>query len=238
MASVFLFEPIIEFFFPFFKETRPLPENQLFNKGHYPMKNAAAGCCGFFICLFLTSSSFSQDAIRPWEKYGLSQGEWKMVQDNKISLDKVRTILSAGISIGEYCQKPWKRLALTEGEWIEKRRAGLTSYDIELEAKSNRRRWRTDADAAAPSGYASFSSGGNQLVSFILPGFQQLRLKQTTRGRIMAGLAFASLAGCLAGVVIENRFEARPLYFVLAPDMLWSFIDFKITLGRLKKEPR
>lgn len=186
-----------------------------------------------FLCLAF-ASSFGQSDVRPWEKYGLSQSEWKLVQDNNISMDKVQTLLSAGISIGEYCKKPWKGLGLTEGEWIEKRRAGLTAYDIELEAKS-KHRFKTDSTTSAPSGYSSFSSGKNQFISFIIPGFQQLRLKQKTRGTIMMGLAVTALATCFAGAVVEDRFEARPLYFVLAPDMLWSFIDFKITLGRTNK---
>jgi hypothetical protein len=193
---------------------------------------------GVLLCLCLVFAVSGQSEVRPWEKYGLSQSEWKLIQENKLSRDKVQTILSAGISIGEYCTKPWKNFGLTEGEWIEKRRAGLTSYDIELEAKSSRRHMKIDTGAYASTGFSSYSSGKNQLVSLVLPGFQQLRLKQMTRGRIMAGLAFAALAGCLAGFAVENSFEARPLYFVLAPDMLWSFIDFKITLGTMKREKR
>jgi hypothetical protein len=193
----------------------------------------SAGIAGvlMFLCLAFASSGQGGET-RPWEKYGLSQSEWKLIQENKISRDKAQTILSAGISIGEYCKKPWKAIGLTEGEWIERRRAGLTSYDIELEAKAGRR-WKADTTTAAPSGYASYSSGGNQLISFVIPGFQQLRLKQTTRGRIMIGLAVGSLAACFAGAVVDDRFEGRPLYFVLAPDMLWSFIDFKISIGKI-----
>jgi hypothetical protein len=190
------------------------------------------------ICLSLAFASFGQDNLKPWEKYGLSQSEWKVIQDNKISFDKVKVLLSAGISVVEYSKKPWKGLGLTEGEWIEKRRAGLTAYDIELEVKSNRRHLNVESKNVASSEFSSFSSDKNQLISFILPGFQQLRLKEISRGRIMAGLAIASLVGCFAGSVVEDRFEARPLYIVLAPDMLWSFIDFKITLGKMSKGPR
>ena len=196
-----------------------------------------AGIAGVLLFLCLAFASFGQSDTRPWEKYGLSQSEWKLIQDNKISRDKAQTILSAGISIGEYCKKPWKAIGLTEGEWIEKRRAGLTSYDIALEVKSSRR-WKADTTTAAPSGYASYSSGSNQLISLVIPGFQQLRLKQTTRGRIMIGLAVGSLAACFAGAVIDNRFEARPLYFVLAPDMLWSFVDFKISIGKMNNKKK
>jgi hypothetical protein len=198
------------------------------------MKHGAAVL--LFLCLAFSSSG--QNEMRPWEKYGLSQSEWKLVQENDISMDKVRTLLSAGIAIGEYCLKPWKRIALTEGEWIEKRRAGLTTYDIELEAQSNRRRFKADTNAAAPSGYSLLSSGKNQLISFVFPGFQQLRLKQPVRGTIMAGLAIASLAVCAAEAMTQDEFTGMSLYCVLAPDMLWSFIDFKISLGKIRKVGR
>jgi hypothetical protein len=197
----------------------------------------SAGIDGFLVFLCLAFASFGQDEVRPWEKYGLSQNEWKLVQENHISRDKVQTLLSAGVAVGEYCKKPWKELGLTEGEWIEKRRAGLTSYDIELETKAGRR-WKADSAAPAPSGYSSFSSVSNQPTALFVPGLQQIRLKQTTRGRIMMGLAVVSIGACFAAVVVEDRFEPRPLYFGLAPDMLWSFIDFKISIGKMNRRKK
>ncbi|MBN2189034.1 MAG: hypothetical protein JW699_06240 [Chitinispirillaceae bacterium] len=187
------------------------------------------------VLLCLAFSSYGQQEMRPWEKYGLSQSEWKLVQENDISMDKVRTLLSAGIAISEYCQQPWKRIGLTEGEWIEKRRAGLTTYDIELEAQSNRRRrFNADTNTAATSGYALLSSGKNQLISLLFPGFQQLRLKQPVRSTIMAGLAIAALAVCAGEAMTQDEFTGMSLYCILAPDMLWSFIDFKISLGKMR----
>jgi hypothetical protein len=188
-------------------------------------------------CLCLVFAVFGQDDLKPWEKYGLSQSEWKTIQDNKISLDKVQVLLSAGIPIGEYSKKPWKELGLTENEWIKKRRAGLSSYDIELEAKLHRPSWKVDPNSVSPE-FFPFPSGKNRLLSFVLPGYQQLHLKKMSRGSIMVGLAIASFVGCFAGTLIENRLEVRPLYIVLAPDMLWSFIDFTITIGNTTKKPR
>jgi hypothetical protein len=201
------------------------------------VKNNLSFVAGLLLCCGLAIMSFGQDNIKPWEKYGLSQSEWKIIQDNKISLDKVPLLLSTGISIGEYIKKPWKELGLTEGEWIEKRRAGLSSYDIELEMKS-RHHWKGETKDEPSLEFSSFSSNKNQLASFVLPGFQQLRLKESSRGTIMAGIAIASLAGCFIGTVLEENFETRPLYMVLLPDMLWSFVDFKITLGKMSKEKK
>ena len=190
---------------------------------------------GFLLFLCLPFASFCQNELKPWEKYGLSQTEWKMIQDNTISLDKVQELLQTGVSIGEYIQKPWEKLFLSEGEWIEKRRSGLTTYDIELEMKSNNRLPNKDGDSTASSKSSYFSSTTNQLISFALPGVQQLRLKERSRGTIMLGFAVASLAGCVIGSIVQDDFEARPLYCVLLPDMFWSFIDFKITIGRIHK---
>ncbi len=199
------------------------------------MRNDKIVSIGFLIFICLAFNSFSQDEQKPWEKYGLSQTEWKMIQDNKISLDKVQALLSTGISIGEYIKKPWMELGLTESEWIKKRRAGLTTYDIELEMKTNHPGGKDVAKNNSSPEINAISSNKNQLMSFVLPGYQQLRLKEMSRGRIMAGLGIASLAGCIIGSAIKRDFEARPLYFVLVPDMFWSFIDFKITLGGINK---
>jgi hypothetical protein len=202
---------------------------------HTIMKNINPVAAGFFLCLCISFTSFSQNDLKPWEKYGLSQTEWKMIQDNKISLDKVQELLQTGISIGEYVQEPWKKVSMTEGDWIEKRRSGFTTYDIELEKKTNNRFSNKDGDSTASSEASSFSSPKNQLISFVLPGAQQLRFKETSKGMIMVGLAIASLAGCIIGSIAQDNFEARPLYCVLLPDMFWSFIDFRITIGRRHK---
>jgi hypothetical protein len=95
------------------------------------MNKIVVAAAGILLCFVV--ASFGQDDLKPWEKYGLSQTEWKMVQDNKIPTSKVEELLGAGISVGEYIKKPWKDLGLTEGDWIEKHRNGLSSYDIELE---------------------------------------------------------------------------------------------------------
>jgi hypothetical protein len=97
---------------------------------------------GILMCFFV--ASFGQDNLKPWEKYGLSQTEWKMVQVNKIPTSKVEELLGAGISVGEYVKKPWEELGLTEGDWIEKHRNGLSSYDIELEMKATGRTVKSD----------------------------------------------------------------------------------------------
>jgi hypothetical protein len=93
----------------------------------------------------------AQEAQKPWEQYGLSKTEWKMIQDNKISLDKVEELLKSGISISEYIDKPWVKFHLSEGAYINKRRSGLSAYDIEIERTSDRGTWKNDNKAALQS---------------------------------------------------------------------------------------
>ena len=52
--------------------------------------------------------SSSQDDLRPWERLGLSQTEWKQVKENDVPISKVEKLLKYGIGIGEYLEKPGK----------------------------------------------------------------------------------------------------------------------------------
>ena len=186
-----------------------------------------------FSCLCCAAGAWgADDELKPWEKLGISQTEWKMIGDNHISEKKVNEILAAGIGVGEYVGKPWKSLGLTEREWINKRRSGLTSYDIELEAKPSRQDWKADSKSTLKTELSTVSSNKDLFVSFAIPGLQQSRLKERWRGDIMGGLAIMSLAGCLVGSVAEGRFEVIPLC-ILVPDMFWSFFDFKITRAKM-----
>jgi hypothetical protein len=110
------------------------------------MKRSALAESALVISLLCAVCAWSgDDDLKPWEKLGISQTEWIMIRDNRISEDKVQVLLRSGIGIGEYVAKPWKELGLTERAWIAKRRSGLTNYDIELEAKENSTTWKTDS---------------------------------------------------------------------------------------------
>jgi hypothetical protein len=94
----------------------------------------------FFSCLLYAAFAWSgsDDELKPWEKLGVSQTEWKMIVDNHISEAKVHELLAGGIGIGEYVAKPWKKIGLSEKKWIKKRRSGLSEYDVELEANPSK----------------------------------------------------------------------------------------------------
>jgi hypothetical protein len=169
-----------------------------------------------------------QDENKPWEKLGLSQTEWKMITDNNMSMSKVEQLLKVGISIGEYFQKPWEPLNMSEDQWIKKRRSGLTSYDIELEAQANNKNWKKEMRSDAGKDVHQLSESGEMFTSLCLPGYYQWHTDQKVKGSVMVSLVAGSLIWCTVGTISEKRFEVLPIVVVLVPDMVWSFIDYKI----------
>lgn len=183
------------------------------------------------ILISFVSIAFSQDADKPWEKLGLSQIEWQMIIDNKIPDSKVQELLKTGIGIGEYVDKTWIKLNLTEEQWIAKRRSGLTNYDIELQNNtvSNKGALKAEMKSDFSSGGSGLSENRDAAFSLVLPGFEQLKNGKKVRGTIMAALAGGAITWCVTGSIINKRFEAIPLFGILVPDMVWSFIDFKVS---------
>jgi hypothetical protein len=181
------------------------------------------------ICICFFIASFAQDDIKPWEKYGLSQTEWKVIQENGIPRSKVEQILKSGISVTEYVEKPWVKFNLSEKTYIDKRRSGLSAYDIELERTSDRSGWKKDNRGALKSEKTGLLRSKELLVSFVLPGFQQRKLNHTWRSRIMGALAIGSVAGSIYLSAADGKPEFTPLFVILAPDMFWSMIDFKFS---------
>lgn len=181
-----------------------------------------------FLVLVLFSVIFAQDEIRPWEKLGLSQTEWKMIQENNMSMKKVESLLEDGIGIGEYLSKPWENYGITESEWIKKRRSGMTNYDIQLEASVTNKGFGEGTKEGIRSDFSSMSGNGQMASSLFLPGYQQIKAGRKGRGITMISLAGGSIAWCTVDGIVNKRFNAFPLCF-LALDMIWSFVDFKIS---------
>jgi hypothetical protein len=177
----------------------------------------------------------AQEAQKPWEQYGLSKTEWKMIQDNKIPLKKVEELLKSGISISEYIDKPWVRFRLSENAYIDKRRSGLSAYDIELERTSDRGSWKNENKNTVRSEVSASSGNRDLLLSFVLPGYEQLRIKHKWRGRIMAALAVGSVVGSVYLSMADRTIEATPIFVILVPDMFWSMLDFKFEKDRNKE---
>jgi hypothetical protein len=175
------------------------------------------------------SMCFAQEIDKPWERLGLSQTEWKMILDNNLSMSKVEQLLKCGIGIGEYFRKPWEKVHLSEEKWIKKRRSGLTDYDIELEA-STREETRSDKNVQKQhtTDIEPGSSNGELFKSLFLPGLYQWQTHQKLKSTLMFSAVAGSVIWCAAGSIANKQFEVIPVAFVLVPDMVWSFIDYKI----------
>jgi hypothetical protein len=195
------------------------------------MKRLSFVIVALFAGFTYISPARAADDLKPWEKFGLSQTEWKMILDNRIPEAKIHELLQAGIGIGEYVARPWEKLGLSEREWIAKRRSGLTNYDIELEAGAYRRSAATDSNKSIPPEVPQVSESKGLFVAFAVPGLQQARLGEKWRSRIMGGVAIGSVAGCLIGSIAKGGFEPIPLCF-LVPDMFWSFFDYKVAVAK------
>ncbi len=195
-----------------------------------PVKKISGLCCAACVILVLFNSFCeAQDESRPWERLGLSQTEWRLINENNISMSKLEQLLNAGISVGEYIQKPWEPLGLNEEKWIKKRRSGLTSYDIELEAtRGNAQEWKKTMNNDVARDIHQLSGNGELFSSLLLPGYYQYHVGQKRKSYVMAGLAGGAVTWFTIGCIANKRFEVAPIALVIVPDMIWSFIDYKV----------
>ncbi|NLG19361.1 MAG: hypothetical protein GX556_18730 [Fibrobacter sp.] len=176
----------------------------------------------------------SQDDNKPWERLGLSQTEWMLIEEHNISMHKLEQLLKDGIGVGEYIQKPWEKLGMSESKWMAKRRSGLTNYDIELESGAQIGDWKVDNKDGFRSEITEITRHGEAFSSLFLPGYQQLKSGDKVTGRIMVSLAGGAALWCVVGSVANRRFEVIPVVGIIVPDMIWSYIDYKVK-DRLKK---
>lgn len=179
----------------------------------------------FFACIAVC---YGQEQIDPWERLGLSKTEWIMIEENHMPINKVEDLLKAGIGISEYFKNPWVELNMTEQKWIEKKRSGMSSYDIEIEAKANNAEWKSEMK----SGFRSEMSGVSENAesfSALIPGLQQFKSGSVAKGIIMSSIALGAVTWCTAGSISNKRFNSLPVFAVLIPDIVWSYIDYKIS---------
>lgn len=179
----------------------------------------------FLVCIGIC---YGQEQIEPWERLGLSKTEWIMIEENKMSMSQVEYLLKSGIGISEYFKKPWIELNMTEQKWIEKKRSGMSSYDIEIEAKANNTEWKTEMR----SGFRSEMSGVSENAesfSALIPGVQQFKSGRVAKGIIMSSIALGAVTWCTAGSISNKRFNSLPVFAVLVPDIIWSFVDYKVS---------
>jgi hypothetical protein len=174
----------------------------------------------FLFLFFISFSLFGMTMAdkEEYEKLGLSQVEWDMIQKSHMSKDKLHHLLKCGISIPEYFKSPWKELNLSEGEWLNRRCCGQSSGDIKTIEENHQ------------SGMGKIgTSEWTPIQSFFLPGLNQFRRSQNLKALFMSGLALTGLGIFIAQSVTAKEFRPMGL-FILVPDMLWSAIDIGIQI--------
>ena len=153
-----------------------------------------------------------------YEKLGLSQVEWDMIQKSHMSKGKLHHLLKCGISIPEFFKSPWKEINLSENEWLRRRCSGQSSAEIRTSEQNERMGIGKVA-----------SSEWTPIQSFFLPGLNQLKRHQTLKGYLMSGLAVASIGFFVVHSATTKTIQPIGLLF-LVPDMLWSGIDMGIQI--------
>lgn len=127
-----------------------------------------------FYTLLTQSPCFSQEQIdreekQEYEELGLSQTEWEKYKASGMSKKKLKELIRLGISINEYLSKPWIALGLSEDQWLKRRRAGLNQPEMEIKT--------------VPKEFQN----SDVILSFLLPGFGQYKVRQTRKGLIYSG---------------------------------------------------
>jgi hypothetical protein len=182
------------------------------------------------LLLTIASQIFSQDEITPWEKLGISQTEWMMIQEHHLPMSKVGELLQNGIGIREYFNQPWVELRLSESRWIAKRRSGLTNEEIANGISRPKRddSWKTGNKEIVKSDFTAVSGQGQRLSALFLPGYQQFKGNRKLTGTIMVGISIGSLVWSGAGSIPKKQFYSLPVFTLFVPTMIWSLIDYSV----------
>jgi hypothetical protein len=180
---------------------------------------------GWFMSVILFFSISSLMAMTPadkdeYERLGLSQVEWEMIQKAKMPKSKVYDLLKCGVSITEYFTSPWLEFNMSEDEWIGRRKAGESSSDI----RTKERHREEEAHKVSHDQWMT-------LQGFFLPGLHQFIRKEPVRGYFMSGIALLSLGFFAYQTINTKTFQPMGLFF-LVPDMLWSGVDLGIQIQK------
>jgi TM2 domain-containing membrane protein YozV len=155
-----------------------------------------------------------------YDRLGLSQVEWEMIQKAKMPKSKIYELLKCGISITEYFTSPWLEVRMSEDEWVGRRKSGESSIDI----KTKERRREEEAHKISRDQWMT-------LQGFFLPGLHQFIRKEPVRGYFMSGIAVAGLVFFIYRTISAKTFQPMGLFF-LVPDMLWSGVDLGIQIQK------
>lgn len=160
-----------------------------------------------------TEVSLSASDRELYQKYGLSETEWRLVREHGIELDELQEIMGIGLSLRDYVNRPWETLGLSRSRYLGLLRRGHTG------------------EAVASMSSRQSSSEYEVIGAFLLPGRYQFKRGQYLKGSAMT-LGCASSLGLFA-FHHKTRRPGRmlafdrpfPWLFTMVGCMLWSSID-------------
>jgi hypothetical protein len=143
--------------------------------------------------------------------------EKELIQDSRITLEKVDEIFRAGVSLEEYFQYPWLEKQLSEKDWLQQRRAGIITEDEMSTRQIKKKEWTV-------------------VQNFFVPGMHQFKRGQSKKGFLMLGIALGTMA-LYAFHHDPNEsnnigFDYHGYLALLGADLLWSSIDIGVQVQR------
>jgi hypothetical protein len=120
------------------------------------------------LLLFAAIAHGQTNADRPWEKYGMSQVEWKKFQASGLTLKELEELLKMGVTLNEVLSRPWISLQITKRQWLRQRKQGLSNEDIE-------------------AFYGEKQEGDYRVFMGLVPGLMQFRNGEPLKASILLG---------------------------------------------------
>lgn len=172
----------------------------------------------FSIVLVLSSVCFAQeDGIRIWEKHGLTSTEWRIAQDNGVSVETLDTLTSMGIHVTEYLESPWLKIGITRSQWFEYRSVGINdSAIVKLNTK------QTDTTISKLDLSTDLNPEKKSALGLI-PGYCQIKTGRKQLGAAQIIVAGTGVAGMVACAFIKPAAVPIPFLVMVVPVIPWSF---------------
>jgi hypothetical protein len=186
----------------------------------------------FIVILFSFCFSQSIEELKPWERLGITSKEYHECQLRSFPEDSIKYILKLGIMPSEYFQKPWQSLNIQLLEYFSYRKRGLSDDQIKTLLDTSDVRLFSSHDTSFDR---VESKTGIYLKSLFLPGYMQRTCfkgsscydSQKSKSTKMIVLGSISCITTVAWSIKEKEFIPIPIFFILIPDMFWSYKNYK-----------
>ncbi len=186
----------------------------------------------FFWGVSLNISTFAQvSEARPWEKYGMSQVEWKKFKESNLTLNDLEELLKMGITLNEFLSRPWISMQISKHTWMTQRQQGMSNEDIE-------------------AFFGEKQKGDYRIFyAFLVPGLMQLRFGEPIKSGAMF-LPFVAFPLLYAFIYSQDTIshvkepekeigdpQRHPLFLAgMLATMIVSSADAYITINKTKQQ--